>query len=178
MKNFWSQDLFFRAFSFAARAHNGQKIPGSDLPYITHIACVCAELMAVVDEKVDGELAIQCGALHDTIEDTKTTFPDIEKEFGNRVAMGVNALSKNRELDKAIQLEESISRILQEPKEIWMVKMADRITNLNPPPSFWTDDKKQHYLEQSVVLYDTFKDANSTLAGRLKQRIEEYKFYL
>ena len=50
MKTRWSPDIFYKAFKYAAIAHNGQTVPGTDLPYITHITGVCAELMAVITE--------------------------------------------------------------------------------------------------------------------------------
>jgi len=178
MNTFWTQDLFLKAFNLAASAHNGQKIPGSELPYIIHIASVCSELMAVMDIHVNGDLIMQCGALHDTIEDTDITYETILTEFGKDVADGVKALSKNYSLEKSIQIEDSIIRILQQPKEIWMVKMADRIANLSPPPVFWSSEKRKIYFEQSFLLHSKLKEANLTLADRLKTKIEQYKWYL
>ena len=178
MKVFWSQDLFLKAFNFAAKAHGDQKIPGSDLPYITHVACVCAELMAVIDNTVDGDLILQCAALHDIIEDTEINYKDIFKEFGENIAEGVKSLSKNYNLAKEVQVEDSLSRILKQPKEIWMVKMADRIINLSQPPSFWTSEKKQRYFEQSKLIYNTFKNTNKLLDQRLNTRIDKYKYYI
>lgn len=178
MTTLWSQDLFYKAFNYAAKAHNGQKLPSSDLPYIIHIACVCSELMVAIDDTVDGNLVIQCGALHDTLEDTFTTLDFIESEFGKEIAAGVNALSKNRDLEKALQVEDSINRILAQPREIWMVKMADRITNLNPPPDFWSHEKRENYFIQSEFIYNSLKTANLVLAERLRNKILGYQFYL
>jgi len=178
MKTLWSPDLFYTAFKYAASAHNGQTVPGTDLPYITHITGVCAELMAVVTAKDDGDLIIQCGALHDTIEDTKTTYEELEQEFGKAIAEGVQSLSKNPELHKSLRMEDSLSRIVKQPHEIWMVKMADRIINLNPPPESWTAQKRRNYLNESMIIYEALKEANVKLADRLKQKIIDYENYL
>jgi (p)ppGpp synthase/HD superfamily hydrolase len=178
MKALWSPDLFYKAFNYAASAHNGQTVPGTELPYVTHITGVCAELMAVITAKDDGDLIIQCSALHDTIEDTKTTFEDLKLEFGKEVAEGVLSLSKNPELHKSIRMEDSLSRIVKQPPAIWMVKMADRINNLNPPPEFWTLQKRRNYLNEALVIYETLKEANIKLADRLKQKIIDYEIYL
>lgn len=35
------------------------------------------------------------------------------------------------------QMEDSLRHIRLRPKEIWAIKLADRITNLQPPPSHW-----------------------------------------
>ena len=35
-KLLWSQDEYLRAYNFAALAHRGQLVPGTDLPYVTY----------------------------------------------------------------------------------------------------------------------------------------------
>ena len=47
---------------FAAHAHQGVKVPGSDLPYIIHSVLVCMEVMAALltASELDGDLAMQC----------------------------------------------------------------------------------------------------------------------
>ncbi|WPL13535.1 hypothetical protein Thiosp_03339 [Thiorhodovibrio litoralis] len=32
--NIWNQDKYLKAWNFASKIHNGQKLPGSDIPYI------------------------------------------------------------------------------------------------------------------------------------------------
>lgn len=36
----FSRDLYMRAWHFAAARHNGQKMSGSELPYVTHVGAV------------------------------------------------------------------------------------------------------------------------------------------
>ena len=69
MKPGWSQEKYIKAYNFAAEAHKGQKVPGTDLPYIMHLSLVSMEIMAAlsVENDLDGDLAIQCALLHDTI---------------------------------------------------------------------------------------------------------------
>ena len=49
---------------------------------------------------MDRSLAIQLALLHDTIEDTKTTYEEIQNLFGSIVADGVKALTKDTALEK------------------------------------------------------------------------------
>ena len=84
----------------------------------------------------DGDLAIQTAILHDTIEDTNPAYEDFQSEFGRNIAYSVLALTKDTILEKEAQIHDSLERIKLQPKEIWMVKLADRITNLQPPPSY------------------------------------------
>jgi (p)ppGpp synthase/HD superfamily hydrolase len=175
----WSQELYIKAFKFAAEAHKKQKVPGSDLPYIVHTNLVSMEIMAAltVEDDLDGNLAIQCALLHDVIEDAEIKYDSLKNEFGIKVADGVKALSKNDTIEsKKERMIDSLERIKKQPKEIWMVKMADRITNLQPPPSHWDQEKISRYKEEAKLIYDNLKDANKFLADRLKQKIEGYNW--
>jgi (p)ppGpp synthase/HD superfamily hydrolase len=176
MKSRWSQDLYIKAFMFAVEVHKDQKVPGSDLPYIVHLALVSMEVMAAlsVEDGLDGDLAVQCALLHDVVEDTDTTIEDVYKKFGPEIARGVRALTKDKSLSENEQLIDSIKRIKLQGPEVWAVKMADRITNLQPPPSDWTDEKIAYYKKEASVIYRELKDASPFLAERLKTKIEGY----
>ena len=61
--------------------------------------------------------------------------------------------------------------------EIAMVKMADRICNLQEPPDHWFEDKIVEYYEEAKVIYQALKHVNPQLADRLKMKTDEYKKY-
>lgn len=174
----WSQDKYIKALRYASEAHNGQKFPGTDLPYLLHISLVSMEVMTAISidqNKRDGDLAIQCALLHDVIEDAGKSYDEIKTLFGKDVADGVDALSKRKSFEtKAESMADSLSRIKEQPKEIWMVKMADRISNLLPPPPDWSDDKISSYKAEAIEIYDALKEGSDYLANRLKQKIERY----
>ena len=56
-----------------------------------------------------------------------------------------------------------------------MVKLADRITNLQPPPGHWENDRKKKYLKQAELIYEELKDGSLYLADRLKVKITKYQ---
>ena len=180
VKNHWSQDAFIRTYQYAAGAHAKQKVPGSDLPYIAHLTMVAAEVMAAIsaDSVDDVDLAVQCALLHDIIEDQGFKHDQLKSDFGLRVADGVQALSKNQELPKQEQMRDSLIRIKAQPKEIWMVKLADRISNLQPPPCYWIREKKTQYREEAIEILDTLGSASKLLASRLGNKIEEYQSFV
>ena len=177
MKPTWSQELYIKAFKFAARAHKGQKVPGSDLPYIAHLSMVAMEIMTTltVEHNLNGDLAVQCALLHDTIEDTEVSCAELKDEFVPEVAAGVKALTKDKAIkSKDERMLDSLERIKKQPKEVWMVKLADRITNLQPPPSYWDQEKILQYEKEARLIYDNLKDGNKFLADRLKHKIDNY----
>jgi (p)ppGpp synthase/HD superfamily hydrolase len=176
----WSQDKYIQASRFAAQYHQGQVIPGMDLPYILHPSWVCMEVMTALagDQDYDADLAIQCALLHDVIEDTSATYEQLQSEFGSSVADGVRALTKNKTLAKSLQMQDSLRRILQQPHEVGMVKLADRITNLQPPPTHWPPAKIRHYWEEALEIYTALKDTNALLATRLLSKHDAYRTFL
>lgn len=172
----WSQDLYLKAIRFAGEAHAGQKIPGSELPYVVHISNVCMEIMAAVcsGETDYPDLAIQCALLHDVIEDTEKTHNEIKQIFGADVADGVLALTKNKNIKKESRMADSIERIKLQPREIWMVKLADRITNLQPPPPRWSKEKIDNYRLEADYILKHLGSASPALSQRLAEKIDNY----
>lgn len=180
LKNTWSQESYITAFRFAAEKHKEQKVPDTDWSYLAHLSMVAMEVMAALNHEVhmDGDLAVQAAILHDTIEDTDATYDELESEFGQSVADGVLALTKDKTLETSEQMQDSLGRIKRQPKEIWMVKMADRITNLPPPPSYWTTEKTQKYMEQAQLILDELRSGSAYLAKRLDEKIMNYRSYI
>ena len=178
----WNQDVYTKTWCFASEAHLGQKVPGSEISYINHLGNVAQEVMAAL---ANGEasslpnLAVQCALLHDTIEDTACTYEEVLDVFGKGVADGVMALSKDLSLNsKEEMMFDSLHRIKQQPKEIWMVKLADRISNLQKPPAHWDTNKMQRYQHEAQRIHDALKDASPLLAQRLQYKIDGYAAYM
>ncbi len=180
MPNNWSQESYIKAYQFAAHAHQGQKFPGTNISYIMHLSFVSMEVIAALSAESyhDGNLALQCAILHDTIEDTKTTFEKIQTKFGEAVANGVLALTKDNSRLKHLQMSDSLRKIKQEPPEIWMVKLADRISNLQALPHYWNQDKIIRYREEGIEIYEALQNASPFLASRLATKIEDYKAFI
>jgi hypothetical protein len=58
-----------------------------------------------------------------------------------------------------------------------MVKLADRITNLQPPPPNWTKKEIMAYWKGAKEIHATLKSASPFLERRLAQKIESYQQY-
>ena len=177
MPSTWSHGKLIRSLKYAAKAHNGQTVPGSDLPYVVHVTMVAMEVIAALtrEDGLDGDLAVQCALLHDVIEDTETTREDLENEFGPEVFEGVLALSKSNILkSKQEKMADSLVRIKQQPREVWMVKLADRITNLQPPPAHWDSEKVERYREEGKLILNELGDASPFLSKRLNGKLRVY----
>jgi len=176
----WSQDAYIKAYRFAAERHKGQLVPDTEWSYLAHLSMVSMEIIAALNYETDmnGNLAVQVAILHDTIEDTDTTYEELLSEFGQHVADGVLALTKDKKIEKQHQMSDSLKRIKRQSREIWMVKLADRITNLQPPPSYWTTEKRKKYLDQAKLILDKLKSGNKFLSSRLNEKIQAYQPYV
>ena len=176
------QKLYQEAIVFAAEKHTqkNQKIPGTDLPYVVHLSNVAMELFVAssANDKLNLDFAVQVALLHDLIEDTDTTCEEIESRFGVEIMRAVKALTKNKALPKDQQLPDSIARIKKLKPEVWAVKLADRITNLLPPPSHWDNEKRIQYQREARMILNELKQGNDYLANRLRLEIEKYGNYI
>jgi len=176
------QSIYQEAIKFATARHlaQNQTIPGTDLPYVVHLSNVAMEILIAspYSNAFKLDFAIKMALLHDTLEDTDTTFEEIETTFGVAVAEGVLALTKDDQLPKAEQMQDSLRRIKVLQKEVWAVKLADRITNLQIPPSHWDREKKLEYRNEAIQLLEELKGGNSYLEERLQTKIAAYEKYI
>jgi (p)ppGpp synthase/HD superfamily hydrolase len=185
MKEKWSINAIQDAWQLATKLHDGQKYGGSNegeqIEYINHIGSVVFEIMTAItmEDGMDSDLAIKCAILHDTIEDTSLSYDDILSRFGIAVANGVLALTKNTDIsEKKEKMVDSLKRIKEQPKEIWAIKMADRISNLYAPPFYWTNEKKKEYIEEARLIHNELQAGNNYLGKRLANKIKEYQKYI
>lgn len=185
MEKKWSIDKLQSIWQLASKLHNGQKYGSSELDeqieYINHIGSVVFEILNASNfsDDFDVDLAMHCAVLHDTIEDTAFQYSKAEKLFGKNIAQGVLALTKDeRLLDKEKMMLDSLGRIKKQPKEVWAVKMADRICNLYAPPFYWDNEKKTNYMNEAKLIHTHLKDGNRYLADRLEKKIEDYKKFI
>lgn len=172
------QTLYQETIKFAAQKHTdkNQTIPGTNLPYAVHLSNVAMEILVTSEKSKDFDpgFAVQVALLHDSLEDTDTSFQELEHIFGKTVAEGVLALTKNSDLEKVHQMQDSLHRIKEQPKEIWAVKLADRITNLQTPPAHWSDQKIRNYKAEARLILQELKGGNDYLEQRLQEKINEY----
>ncbi|MDF7679699.1 bifunctional GTP diphosphokinase/guanosine-3',5'-bis pyrophosphate 3'-pyrophosphohydrolase [Enterobacteriaceae bacterium ESL0689] len=177
IQNYLPEDQIQRlrqAYLVARDAHEGQTRSSGE-PYITHpvaVACILAEM------KLDHE-TLMAALLHDVIEDTSTTYQDIEQRFGNSVARlveGVSKLDKLKFRDKkeaqAENFRKMVMAMVQDIRVI-LIKLADRTHNMRTLGAL-RPDKRRRIARETLEIY-------SPLAHRLgihhiKTELEELGF--
>jgi len=120
-----------KAYLIGARAHAGQTRKSGE-PYITHPVAVAAILAEL---GMDAETII-AAILHDTLEDTPLSRPELESEFGATVAElvdGVTKLDKLQFRSVAEAAAESFRKMLlamARDMRVILIKLADRLHNM------------------------------------------------
>ncbi len=169
-------DLYHKALRLTAWAHYGQVTKFGD-PYVTHPVAASYEILAarMAGEVFDTDLAVVCALLHDVVEKSDVSLKAIKKDFGKKVAAGVAAMTKNEDLPESEQLRDSLVRILEQPEEIAVAKLADRVSSMLPPDEDWPKEKIQTILENAVMILQMLGETSDYLADRLEKRIALYR---
>jgi|TARA_B100001093_G_scaffold466569_1_gene485069 RelA/SpoT family (p)ppGpp synthetase len=164
-----------KAYNFALEAHKNQKRV-SGLPYIVHPIAV-ADIL--VELKLDSATIIT-GLLHDTIEDTKTTYDVVLKEFGKEVADLVDGVTKISALEEkaseSSQAENFRKLILATSKDIrvLLVKLADRLHNMRTIDAFASNDKKKRIAKETMEIYAPLADRMGM--NTIRDELEDLSF--
>jgi len=123
--------LIRATYDYGLQMHAGQ-IRHSGEPYFSHPVAVAAIL---TEQRLD-DATIITALLHDTIEDTKASYSEVEKRFGKEVADLVDGVTKLTNL----QLSSSETKQAENFRKLFMamsrdlrvilVKLADRLHNM------------------------------------------------
>lgn len=139
MINIINEVLEKQAYKFAEEKHKNQK-DDSGKPYFQAHILQVVEIVKLVSE--DSEI-VATGFLHDTIEDTQTTYDELVSTFNTRIAdlvLEVTHDGKKDEIGYYFPRLKSKAGIL--------IKFADRLSNLSRMES-WDTDRQIHYLKKS-----------------------------
>ncbi len=162
------------AFVFGAEMHQGQ-FRHSGEPYFTHPVAVAVSL---ADQQMDDATLITA-LLHDTIEDTKASFSDVETRFSREIAELVDGVTKLTNL----QLSSTETKQAENFRKLFMatsrdlrvtlVKLADRLHNMRTIKSMKVEKQAQKARETM--------DIYAPLAGRMgmqwmREELEDLAF--
>jgi (p)ppGpp synthase/HD superfamily hydrolase len=128
---------------------------------------------------VSDEVTLIAAALHDTVEDTQTTFEELDEHFGPEVARLVRELTDDKSLEKA---QRKLLQIEHAPKSsirAKQLKIADKICNIrditDTPPADWSLRRRREYLTWSERVVDGCRGVNAKLDYVFDQAISRAK---
>jgi guanosine-3',5'-bis(diphosphate) 3'-pyrophosphohydrolase len=161
---------------FAAQKHSGQRRKDAEAsPYINHPLAL-AHLLATSGGVTD--LAVLCAALlHDTVEDTETSFEELEQRFGPKITSIVREVTDDKSLAKQDRKRRQIEKAAGKSHEAKLVKLADKISNLGDilrsPPADWSDDRKLEYFEWAGQVIDGLRGTNAALEAEFDRLLAQ-----
>jgi GTP diphosphokinase / guanosine-3',5'-bis(diphosphate) 3'-diphosphatase len=144
------RELLARAYAFSAEAHKGQ-VRNSGEPYVTH----CVEVAKILADLQLDSITVACGLIHDVVEDTKVTVPDVAREFGTEIAGIVDGMTKIAKLPTGAssqerQVENYRKLLLSIAKDarVIIIKLADRLHNMRTLD--WLPPEKRRRIAQET----------------------------
>ncbi len=166
------------AIAFAADKHRHQRRKDAEAsPYINHPIAVATVLAAEGD--VSDEVTLIAAALHDTVEDTQTTFGEIEERFGSEITSLVRELTDDKSLEKAQRKLLQIEHAPKSSSRAKQLKVADKICNIRDitasPPADWSLRRRRDYLTWSERVVDGCRGVNAKLDHAFDQAISRAK---
>jgi guanosine-3',5'-bis(diphosphate) 3'-pyrophosphohydrolase len=146
-------NLIDRAYGLANKAHEGQKRQTGEA-YIEHPVAVAA----ILAEQGMDAATIAAGILHDVVEDTFVTIENIEKEFGDDIALlvdGVTKLGKIKFSTIEDEQAENLRKMLlamSKDVRVMIIKLADRLHNMRTA-SGWPAQKQRDKALEVMDIY-------------------------
>jgi len=167
-------DLIRKAYAYGFKMHDGQMRKSGE-PYFTHPVAVAAIL---TEQRLD-DATIITALLHDTIEDTRSTYSEVASLFGNEVAELVDGVTKLTNLQLSStesQQAENFRKLfmaMSKDLRVILVKLGDRLHNMRTIKSMKVEKQAQKARETMEIF--------APLAGRMgmqwmREELEDLSF--
>uniref|UniRef100_A0A8C5P9T7 Guanosine-3',5'-bis(diphosphate) 3'-pyrophosphohydrolase MESH1 n=1 Tax=Leptobrachium leishanense TaxID=445787 RepID=A0A8C5P9T7_9ANUR len=168
--------LLLQTANFAAEKHKRQRRKDVEkTPYINHpigVATILSQEAGITDVVV-----LQAALLHDTVEDTNTTFLEIEEHFGPEVRKIVEEVTDDKTLAKMERKKQQIEHAPHCSYNAKLVKLADKLYNLRDLnrsiPKGWSELRVQEYFRWSSEVVNGLRGTNAVLEKTLQQLFTE-----
>ncbi len=166
--------LVYGAYLFGAEAHEGQFRQTGE-PYIyhpIHVANILANL------RVDAA-TLTAAVLHDVIEDTGVSRPQLSEQFGEEIALLVDGVSKltriqfdTPELAQAENFRKMLMAMTQDIR-VMLIKLADRLHNMRTLEGMRAE-KRRRIARETLDIYVPI--ANRLGINRFRIELEDLGF--
>lgn len=158
--------LLLDAIAFSAEKHRNQRRKDAEAsPYINHPIALARVLS--VEAGVNDVKTLAAAVLHDTLEDTQTTYAELEERFGKKIAALVAEVTDDKSLPKAERKRLQIAHASRLSARARLVKLADKICNLrdieSSPPANWPLKRRQDYADWAKSVIDGLRGTHPRL---------------
>ncbi|WP_417279653.1 RelA/SpoT family protein [Celeribacter sp.] len=167
-------ELIREAYAYGREMHEGQ-FRRSGEPYFTHPVAVAA----ILTEQSLDDATIITALLHDTIEDTRASYQEVARKFGEEIAELVDGVTKLTNLQlsstetKQAENFRKLFMAMSKDLRVILVKLADRLHNMRTIKSM-RPEKQLQKARETMDIY-------APLAGRMgmqwmREELEDLSF--
>ncbi|MDD4823446.1 MAG: HD domain-containing protein [Bacteroidales bacterium] len=124
--------ILLKAIKFAIEAHHDSHHKYDRAPYSVHLAIAAhyADVYSSLLPPDERDHVLAAVWLHDTIEDCRVTYRDLEKIFGTSISDMVFAVTNNRGRTREERADESYYKGIRETPYATYIKLCDRLANV------------------------------------------------
>lgn len=167
--------LLNRAYVYSMKAHGNQKRASGE-PYLTHpleVASILADLQL-------DEASICTGLLHDTLEDTLSTYDELKEIFGQEIAdltEGVTKLSRISFNNKSVAQAENFRKLfmaMTKDIRVLFVKLSDRLHNMRTIDFMKKEESKKRVSRETLDIFSPLADRIGLY--QVKVELEDHAF--
>ncbi len=166
--------LIEAAYEYGRKMHEGQSRSSGE-PYFSHPVAVA---MLIAEQQLD-DASIVTALLHDTIEDTLSTYSEVALRFGDEIAQLVDGVTKLTNLElSSVENEQAenfrkLLMAMSKDLRVLLVKLADRLHNMRTI-KFLRPEKQMRKARETMDIY-------APLAGRMgmqwmREELEDIAF--
>lgn len=160
------KEQILSAALFAAEKHQTQvRKDANKTPYIVHPIGVADQLINLA--RVRDVAIIQAALLHDTVEDTDTTFEEIKGEFGEEVASLVAEVTDDTSLPREERRRIKIVNAPEMSEGGALIKLSDVCYNtrdvITAPPPSWSKEHCDGYVRWAKEFVDNLSEPDPKL---------------
>jgi guanosine-3',5'-bis(diphosphate) 3'-pyrophosphohydrolase len=154
------------AIAFAADKHRRQRRKDAEAsPYINHPIALARVL--TVEAGLSDSILLAAAVLHDTLEDTETSYEELRERFGANVASVVLEVSDDKTLPKEERKRLQIEHAAHISRRAKLVKLADKICNVrdvaSSPPHGWPLERRREYFDWAKAVVDRMRGTQRKL---------------
>jgi len=137
-------DIVGKALLFACEKHGDTLDDNGELYVKAHLV----NTLQIISNVTNDEEILAAALLHDTIEDTDTTYEELKENFGHRVADLVNEVTHEGQEDEYGYYFPRLKS-----QTAIMINLANRLSNISRMQS-WSEKRRNHYLRKTKFWKD------------------------
>jgi guanosine-3',5'-bis(diphosphate) 3'-pyrophosphohydrolase len=165
----------FSVLAFAAEKHRDQRRKdAAATPYLNHVIGVATVL--ATEGGITDETLLLAAVLHDTVEDTRTTFDELEQHFGRAIRDLVAEVTDDKALPKEKRKELQVVHAVVASWGAKQLKIADKICNVRDiaaaPPADWSLERKLAYFDWAERVVAGCRGVNAELDDAFDRALE------